>query len=89
MCGFNGQEGAAVTMLGMFLKSGTVGLNTSLTTNGYTMDMAKEVILNTCQMMTPMSAKLCQSFLLNTYEITEAPDDRVRTVRISYALGEY
>ena len=56
MCGFNGQEGAAVTMLGMFLKSGTVGLNTSLTRNGYTMDMAKEVILNTCQMMTPMSA---------------------------------
>ena len=85
MSGFKGQEAAGSTMAGIFLKAGKI--DTNLTKNGYTMDMARDLTLNYCQKQTPMSAGLCQSFLMNTYNIANAPDDKERAIRISYAMG--
>lgn len=64
------------------------GVNTAATVSGYTGEMARTALLNYCTKLTPMSAALCLSFLLKTYNITDAADNQERLIRLSYAFGK-
>ena len=86
MIGFNGQEGIGGVMAGVHL--GTRKINLNATRNGYSISMARTALKSYCKILTPMSINLCAEFLLKTYNITAADDDRERAVRLSYVFGK-
>ena len=84
IAGFNGQEG------GVFLAPIIQGLAATQkkTITGFTNDMCRDALKKTCNGLTPMSINLCVDFYMHTYNITSAPNDQERGVRLSYVFGK-
>lgn len=83
LAGFNSEEG------GLYLTGSILAIEaqTHKTVTGFTVEMAKFVLEPYCQTYTPMSAGLCLAFIMDTYNITTAPNDQERGVRIAHAFG--
>ena len=84
IAGFNGQEG------GVALTPIIQGLAATQkkTITGFTNEMCRDVLKKTCNGLTPMSINLCVDFYMHTYNISSAPNDQERGVRLSYVLGK-
>ena len=84
IAGFNGQEG------GVFLAPIIQGLAATQkkTITGFTNGMCRDALKKTCNGLTPMSINLCVDFYMHTYNITSAPNDQERGVRLSYVFGK-
>ena len=50
--------------------------------------MCRDALKKTCNGLTPMSINLCVDFFMHTYNISSAPNDQERGVRLSYVFGK-
>lgn len=84
IAGFNGQEGGVELIPLMAIMAKEEGKAIT----GFTNEMSRNLMRTLCKSTTPMSIGLCVDFYMNAYNITNAPDDQERGVRLSYAFGK-
>ena len=86
MAGMNGQEG------GLFydfeLKAFAAQINKSIA-EGVDKELVEGFLLFKCSQLTPFSPKLCLNFIMKTYKIDEAEDDKQRAARLTDFMGKF
>ena len=84
MSGMNGQEGGLFYELE--LKAFAAQMNKSAD-EGTAMELVHTYLLYKCSQWTPFSPKLCLNFIMKTYKIDEAIDDKQRAARLTDFMG--